>query len=170
MKKLSRGVKLYLLVVGAAASSLMSAATFANYYSEGFLQGNLSIAKWEFDAKLDQSGTGVVNLALQDTTGPSAASTIAPGSSGSFRILLSKGSSNITQVYRIKTTRTSLPANLKIYTDSTCTTELIDTTEFPDTESTLTLYWKWNYTDENENTWQKKAISATLLIQAYQKV
>lgn len=170
MKKLRRGVKLYLLAMAAAASSLMSAATFANYYSEGFLQGNLSIARWEFDAKLDQNGAGVVSLALQDTTGRSAASTIAPGSSGSFNIRLYKGNSNIKQFYRIKTTRTSLPDNLKIYTDSACTSELTDTMEFPDTVSTLTLYWKWNYTNDNENIWQKKAISATLLIQAYQKV
>lgn len=170
MRKLRRGVKLYLLAMAAAASSLMSAATFANYYTEGYMEGKLSVAKWDFTANLDKNGAGVVELPLQDSSAISAASTISPGSSGSFTIRFYKGSSNITQVYKIKTDRTALPANLKLYTNSACTTELTDTMEFPDTNTTLTLYWKWNYTADNENAWQTKAISATLLVQAYQKV
>ncbi len=170
MKKLKRSVKLYLLAMGAAASSLLSTATFANYYSEGYLQGKLSVAKWDFDAKLDNAGSGVVDLQLQDSSGRSATSTIAPGSSGSFTIRFYKGTSNIRQIYRIRTIRTSLPDGLRFYTDSACTVELKDTTEFPDTVSTLTLYWKWSYTDVNENTWQTKAIKASLQVQAYQKV
>lgn len=170
MKKLRRGVKLYLLAMAAAASSILSAATFANYYSEGVIQGKLSVAKWEFDAKLDAGGSGVVDLQLQDIKGLSAASTISPGSSGSFDIRLFKGSSNIKQIYKIKTIRSSLPDNLKLYTDNACTKELTDSMEFDDSLVTLTVYWKWNYTTVNENVWQKKGISAKLLVQAYQKV
>lgn len=170
MKKLKRSVKLYLLVMGAATSSLLSTATFANYYSEGYMQGKMSVAKWDFDARLDNAGIDVVDLQLQDSSGLSATSTIAPGSSGSFTIRFYKGTSNIRQLYRIQTIRTSLPDNLKFYTDSACMTELMDATEFSDTLTSLTLYWKWNYTMVNENVWQSKEIKASLLVQAYQKV
>lgn len=170
MKRVNRGVKLYLLTMGCAVSFLMSAATFANYYSEALVSGSAQVAKWEFDAALYDGSKEVLSLVLQDTSGLAAASRIAPGSAGSFDIHFKKGNSKISQVYRIRTDRTSLPDNLKFYTDSACKKELLDTSEFPDTAETLTIYWKWNFTDIDENAWQTQAISASLIIQAYQKV
>lgn len=170
MRRLRRGVKLYMLAMGCATSFLLSAATFANYYSEAMVNGSAQVAKWEFDARLNGGSGEVVSFVLQDTAGVAAASKIAPGSKGSFTVLFKKGNSKTKQVYRIKTIRSSLPANLKFYIDSACTKELVDTMEFPDTSSTQTIFWKWNYTNVDENWWQEKSITATLVIQAYQKV
>lgn len=172
MKKLRCGFKLYLLAMAAAGSSLLSAATFANYYAENTIQGKMSIAKWDFDASMSEvgGGTGVYTLPLEDVSGMSATNTIAPGSSGSFNIRFYKGESKTKQYYKIMTDRTDLPGNLKLYTDAACTTELTDEMEFDESIATLTLYWKWLYTDDNENVWQEKDIKAVLLVQVYQRV
>lgn len=170
MRKVRRGVKLYMLAMLSAASSLVSAATFANYYSEAFVVGDVQVAKWEFDAYLNSDETDVVELLLSDETGLAASQRIAPGSSGSFTVNFYKGQTKTKQKYRIKTIRTSLPDNLRFYTNSACTIELTDTLEIDDTVTVFPVYWKWNFTDVNENSWQKQPIKATFLIQAEQKV
>lgn len=172
MKDMNRGVKLYILAMACAASFLLSAATFANYYSEAGLSGSVQVARWEFDAALalDKDSGEVYTLELRDTSGTAANGRIAPGSKGSFLIQFKKGNSSTRQLYKIKTIRTSLPEQLRFYTDAACTKELQDSEEFEDTLPTRTIYWKWNFTDTDETEWQTKSVKAGLLIQAYQKV
>lgn len=148
-------VVVLLLLVGVTA--YFAANTYAKYITA--IDGNtgqVTVAKWNF--KTDNQ-TQTVEIKLADTVDVSTlvANRIAPGTKGSFNVVL-KNTSETGADFTIKLDGIAdKPANLKFYRDDTYTNELVpDTTEITgqlkaedSTGLTVPIYWRWVYETAN---------------------
>ena len=72
----------------------------------------------------------------------------------------------------LDTEKSSLPENMKLYTDSEHNVELSSytgITELGTNKVTRSIYWKWNYTTIDETKWMKKDIVIALNVIAQQR-
>ena len=152
-KKTSWVIIVLLLVVGVTSGYV--ASTYAKYTSDlGTKNGTATIAKWAFS---DENSSRTLNLALDQTYDPDTLSSgkIAPGTSGSFSIELSNVNAEVAVNYELAIgTATNKPTNLKFYSNSNHTTELVNNkltgTLAPGAAATTkTIYWQWAYETTN---------------------
>lgn len=132
---------------------LIAIGTFAYYRSTvtGTITG--TIATWSFEANDATETFTTIVLAPTQTT-KTLNATMAPGTSGSFDIVLDTNGSTIPVEYVITFSNfTNVPANLQFYSDENFTTVTdIRTTGYKiegelasNSTYTKTIYWKWAY-------------------------
>lgn len=124
---------------------------------------------------------------------------VVPGTKGKIKINLDFSGTEVNAEYAViiapsGSLQNSVPPNLKFYKDANCTVpypNLIENAEYqkyingtstftPEYQTALmaefnaekvsTIYWKWNFTDDNENNYQDKSFQMTALVTARQKV
>lgn len=124
---------------------------------------------------------------------------VVPGTKGKIQINLDFSGTEVNAEYAVIIAlpgllQNSVPPNLKFYKDANCTVpypNLIENAEYqkyingtstfiPEYQTALmaefnvekvsTIYWKWNFTDDNENNYQDKSFQMTALVTARQKV
>lgn len=124
---------------------------------------------------------------------------VVPGTKGKIQINLDFSGTEVNAEYAViiapsGSLQNSVPPNLKFYKDANCTvpySNLIENAEYqkyidgtstftPEYQTALmaefnaekvsTIYWKWNFTDDNENNYQDKFFLMTALVTARQKV
>lgn len=124
---------------------------------------------------------------------------VVPGTKGKIQINLDFSGTEVNAEYAViiapsESLQNSVPPNLKFYKDANCTVpypNLIENAEYqkyingtstftPEYQTALmaqfnaekvsTIYWKWNFTDDNENNYQDKFFLMTALVAARQKV
>lgn len=134
--------------------------TVAKYTSSVENSGSLTVAKWNFatDNALT-SNTFNISIAPTATSSTLVEGKVAPGTSGSFDIVVSNSSEvgvNVTVAIGAVTGGT-LPAGLHFYSDDTYTTAVTPgTTTYTGkiaasdgstkvSLTTKTIYWKWDY-------------------------
>lgn len=142
--------------------------SFSKYMAEIRENGTADIATWEFkvNGKTDEA-QNIELLSLYDINqvGPAEEKTIAPGSKGSFAIVIDCTNAEVKVGYTIRfENETTKPTNLKFkYQDHTCN-NLSELEEFlsgyinptdEDKKRTFTIEWEWPF--ETGNTPEEKA-------------
>lgn len=124
---------------------------------------------------------------------------VVPGTKGKIQINLDFSGTEVNAEYAVIIApsgllQNSVPPNLKFYKDANCTVpypNVIENAEYqkyingtstiaPEYQTALmaefneekvsTIYWKWNFTDDNENNYQDKFFLIEALVTARQKV
>lgn len=154
-KRLS--VLILLLLVGLTSGYI--ANTYAKYASEiKDNNGTASVAKWKFTT---DNTNQTLTIKLDNTPDASTlvGGKIAPGTSGSFNIKLTNGTTETGVDFTVKLKDiTNIPTNLKFYKDSTYATELNPgestiTGQLKAQDSTgvtIPIYWRWELGTSNE--------------------
>jgi hypothetical protein len=132
--------------------------TFAKYYSVVSGNGTASVAKWSFAA--NGSNSTIENISLVNTANEVSLvdGKIAPGTKGSFNIIINAKGSEVDVDYKVKiVSEKNCPDNMKFYSSSSnkTYTSLQDlanaelsgtiTTAENSKEKTITVYWEWPY-------------------------
>ena len=140
--------------------------TYSKYSNDVSSKNTLRTAKWTFNV----NGTNDnININLEDTL-TSDNRKVVPGSFGKIDLQIDFTGSEVSSKYIISKDENSIiPTNLKLYTDSNYSEE------FKFLESsiglnnineaiTTTIYWKWNFTLEDESNWMNKNINLNLKV------
>ena len=115
------------LVLTLVSMTLMG-GTLAKYTTEVTGTGTATVAKWSFKAS-DAENSSTFSVSLKDTTLNSkvADDKIAPGTDGSFNIVIDATGSETALDYKIAFSElTNKPDNLKFYSDAAFTSEISD--------------------------------------------
>lgn len=153
-------------------STCLMGGTLAKYVTEVTGTATAMVAKWSFDAKNgDKSiATQEYKIDLGDTTNRVAyegtdikEGVIAPGTEGSFSIVVDAADSEVGVDYKIEFSNLlNKPTNLKFYAGENFTEEISDLEAFAGFKGTIdanaaekkvtkTVYWKWPYETSNGN-------------------
>ena len=145
-KRFALAVLLICLTVTLSAVGIF---TFAKYRTQ--LNGSnqtAKVAKWAFGT--DNTNTFTFSLANTYTESTLVGGKIAPGTQGELTFAVSNANTEVGTQYTITLSNTNAPTNIKFYSDSACTTELVNNeltgTLAPKAASqTVKIYWKWAY-------------------------
>ena len=166
MTKQKRALRIC-LVVALVLLIFLVGYTFAKYYSEIKGGGNGTIAKWSFVA--NNSKDTIQTISLVDTANNVSLveGKIAPGTKGSFDIVIDATGSEVGVDYEVNVAEeTNLPTNLlyKVTVDGKTSQSYSSLTELADAElkgnldtingdfsKTITVEWEWPYETINEN-------------------
>ena len=166
MTKQKRALRIC-LVVALVLLIFLVGYTFAKYYSEIKGGGNGTIAKWSFVA--NNSKDTIQTISLVDTANNVSLveGKIAPGTKGSFDIVIDATGSEVGVDYEVNVAEeTNLPTNLlyKVTVDGKTSESYSSLTELADAEltgnldtingdfsKTITVEWEWPYETINEN-------------------
>lgn len=129
--------------------------------------GTATVAKWKFGTNTTINGIDLAtasntagNGVAFDTVNNVKADRIAPGTKGSFTVLLDTSGTEVALQYDIILSNiTNKPTNLHFYSDADCTKLIEDTTHKTASVSgkisktdaekaatkAVTIYWKWDY-------------------------
>lgn len=169
-------IALILLLLGAIMIIIGSYAFYTTTIP-GIVSG--TIANWSFKAN---NATSTFNITLKPTQSITANSKIAPGTSGSFSVVLKNEATLLGVDYTITFSDfANIPSNLKIYSDSAFTTvaDIVSSTYSltgtlaANSSITKTWYWKWPYGDAssitNDNSAAEKNITFKVNVVGVQK-
>lgn len=155
MKKKKRSaLVIIVLVLLIGITSLYVVGTYAKYISEiAGNNGTVEVAKWAFTTD-NANQTLTINLAQNYDPTTLVSGKIAPGTAGSFNVVLVNSTTETGVNFSIKLNEiANIPTNLKFYKDSSYTTELIPGTSRitgqlaagDSTGVSVPVYWKWEY-------------------------
>lgn len=169
-------IALILLLLGIIMIIIGSYAFYTTTIT-GTISG--TIANWSFKAN---NATSTFNITLKPTQSVTANSKIAPGTSGSFSVVLKNEATLLGVDYTLTFSDfTNIPSNLKFYNDSTFATVADITSSTYSLTGTLaanssitkTWYWKWPYGDAssitNDNSAAEKNITFKVNVVGVQK-
>lgn len=148
--------------------------TLAKYTTEVTGTGSAQVAKWSFKAYEKNGGEGSFAVTLTDTANTNVTSgKIAPGSKGSFDIVIDASGSETALDYTIKFSNfTDKIDNLKFYSDANRTADKeIDLTNTKaldgnialadvGTKVTKTVYWEWKDDASNDKSDTEAGVAA----------
>lgn len=149
-------VAIILLLVGLLMIFIGTYAYFQTTFT-GQLSGNIAV--WNFRANNANSSFNITLVPTQTST--TANQTVAPGTSGSFSIVLNTTGSGLAADYTITFNNfVNKPTNLKFYSDQAFTNEINITqanyqmtgTVNANTTETKTIYWNWPIGDASSTT------------------
>lgn len=151
--------------------------TYSKFINNSSSQSNLKIATWKF--KMNSNRTTNLGIDLTDTITENnfSSNSVIPGTNGVINLNIDFSSTKVATLYNItvNNTDTSVPNNLKFYTDKNMTqafTSFSGNVSLQDIDTIINkkIYWKWYYTEDNENEWQNKEIKLVLTATAEQDV
>ena len=161
MKK-NKKVLIIALVLLAITLSFIGGRTFSKYIAEVNGSGTADIANWVFKVNGQEDSVQNVNLLSTYNNETLVNNKVAPGTSGSFNIVIDATGSEVGVDYNVTFLNESeKPQNLVfMYDDTKYSTiqdleqDLSGTINANDENKTrtITIYWEWQYqTGENEN-------------------
>lgn len=141
--------------------------------------GTLTTATWSFQVNGSTSSfdvdlaSGTVYNTIAVTVGNETINKIQPGSYGSFDLVLSAEGSEVPVTYNAKFGALvgDVPENLALYSDDTYTTTLANVSGdviAAGSTKTVTIYWKWLYTETDETEFSGKTLNLPITITGYQ--
>lgn len=161
----------FLLIIG------FSKNTSSKYKETDEFETNIGIASWKFKVNGENE---LVNINLRDTiiSNEYSKKDLVPGSEGVFELQFDFDGMEVSTDYSIEISETSLyPTNLHLYFDSEHKREFTKLEPLEDyfdlkDEKTKThkIYWKWNFSDDNENEWMNKEILFDFSININQRI
>ena len=157
-----KNILLIIAILLAILLSFIGGKTFSKYVSEIQGTGTAEIANWVFKVNGTEDAVQTVNLLSTYNNETLINNKVAPGTSGSFNIVVDATGTEVGVDYRIQFLNESeKPQNLIFtYDDQQYTTiqdlekDLSGTINANDENKTrtITIYWEWQYqTGENEN-------------------
>lgn len=169
-KKKNLSLLVLLLLVGVAGVYVVG--TFAKYTSSVDKNGTATVAKWAFSTD-NTSGDLSISIAPTANATTLVANKIAPGTSGSFDLVVSNEHSEVGISYEITFTDiANLPTNLVFKQDGTDininTKKITGTLPAGQTE-TIPVTWEWKYetTDGDANDTEDGKNANTLTFKAH---
>ncbi len=151
-----------LLVLSLLLLIFLAGYSFAKYYTVVDGNGKVGIAKWSFIAK--DNNNDITNISLKDTAHEVSLvdGKIAPGTHGSFDIIIDATGSEVGVDYEVNViTEKNVPTNMKFKQKNGSTsysnlktlaeTELNGNISLADSNKvrTITVEWEWPYETEN---------------------
>ncbi len=177
-KRNDRTIFIIAIILFALAVGLFVGA-YARFQTQVTGTGHLVTANWAF-AVNGSSTTFEVNLAsgtvyntIDVEVDGETVHKIQPGSYGSFDLVLSAAGSEVPVTYNavFGGLGNAAPANLALYSDSGYTTPLANVNGdviAAGGQKTVTIYWKWLYTDTDETTYAGQTLDLPITITGYQ--
>lgn len=142
-------------IIIAIILSFIGGQTFSKYVTEVRGDGTAQIATWDFKVNGQKEQVQTISLGSTYDETTLVDGKIAPGTRGSFQIIVDGTGSDVGIDYKIKfSNESSKPQNLKFYYDNTQYNSILDLEEdlsgtiaASDTnkERTLTIDWEWQY-------------------------
>lgn len=163
-EKLKKGMAYSAILLSVATLGIIGGNTYAKYFTKIDGEGNAEIARWSFRA--NNTSTFMENIQLSNTYNTSVLKnkTIAPGTNGSFDIVLDATGADVAIDYAITFDNlVNKPTNLKFTYDGTTKSSLEELEDLlkgritldDSRTKTLTIYWSWDYqtgtTDEEKS-------------------
>ena len=163
-EKFKKGMAYSAILLSVATLGIIGGNTYAKYFTKIDGEGNAEIARWSFRA--NNTSTFMENIQLSNTYNTSVLKnkTIAPGTNGSFDIVLDATGADVTIDYAITFDNlVNKPTNLKFTYDGTTKSSLEELEDLlkgritldDSRTKTLTIYWSWDYqtgtTDEEKS-------------------
>lgn len=155
-KKLLIGIVLLLILI-----SLLLGVTYSKYISQINGKGNLDIAKWSFKVNGGTEEFATVNLLDTYNTETLVDGKIAPGTKGSFNLVIDATGSEVGVNYKVDfQNESNKPTNLKFKHDGNTLNNIedyeqyfTDTINADDTNKirTLKVEWEWPYETGTES-------------------
>lgn len=151
-----------LIILSLILFIFLAGYTFAKYYTVVDGGGKVGIAKWSFVAR--DNNNDITNISLQDTANEVSLvqGKIAPGTHGSFDIIIDATGSEVGVDYDVNVvSETNIPTNMK-FKQRDSNNSYSSLKELADTElngtinlaegnkvKTITVEWEWPYETEN---------------------
>lgn len=154
MEKLGKKILLGIVLLGILISTLLG-FTYAKYISQVTGNGQFDVAKWSFKVNGETQELATINLTDTYNEETLVNGKIAPGTSGSFDLVVDATGSEVGVEYKVDfQNETNKPTNLKFkYEDKTFNnieeyeqyfTDIINADDANKTR-TLTVNWEWPY-------------------------
>ena len=174
--------------------------SFAKYTSDGNSNTSIKINNSEiYSSNNTTSLPFEINLKDTIIANNYSMTKVVPGTKGKIQINLDFSGTEVNAEYAVIIAlpgllQNSVPPNLKFYKDANCTVpypNVIENAEYQkylngtstftpeyttalmaefNAEKVSTIYWKWNFTDDNENNYQDNYFLMPALVTARQKV
>ena len=161
MSKKKKIISIIAIII-AIILSFIGGQTFAKYVTEVRGDGTAQIATWDFKVNGQREQVQTISLGSTYDASTLVDGKIAPGTKGSFQIIVDGTGSDVGIDYKIKFSNESTkPQNLKFYYNDTEYDSILDLAEdlsgtivanAKDKTETLTINWEWKYeTGSDEN-------------------
>lgn len=149
--------------------------SFASYKSVAKPKDKLSVATWSFKVG-NKTSKYDIDLADTITDNKYSLTKVVPGTCGVIQFDIDLSNTKVSALYNISinSQSTNIPENLKIYEDSDYQIPFSGysgkvTLDNINKSLVKRIYWKWIYTDDDENSWANKQITLSLLTEARQE-
>ena len=153
-EKLKKGTALAVVLLGVSTLGIIGGSTYSKYYTEINGEGSAKIAEWSF--KANKSSTKIENITLNNIYDQDKLKqqTIAPGTNGSFDIVLDATGADVGIDYSVKFDNlVNKPTNLKFTYNGTTKNSLEELESLltgrilvsDSRTKTLTIEWNWDY-------------------------
>lgn len=162
-EKLKKGVAYSAILLSVAAIGVAGGNTYAKYFTKIDGEGSATIAKWSFRANNTSTVMEKIQLNNVYNTNILKNKTIAPGTNGSFDIVLDVTGADVAIDYAVTFDNlVNKPTNLKFTYGNTTSDSLKGLEDVlkgrieldDDRTKTLTIEWSWDYqtgtTEEKE--------------------
>ena len=164
MRKTNKNaVLVFVLLLLVAVSAMMVASTYAKYTAEVSGSGKATVAKWAFKS---DNETVTINVDFSETYDETTlkANRIAPGTSGTFDLVLSNANSEVGVDYTVSLGTVSYPKNLVLNNGNATITGTIPVGG----SATVKVPWEWAYyvdaAEDAEDTTDGEATSLELTV------
>lgn len=151
--------------------------TTSKYKETEDFETNLDIASWTFKVNGEEE---LIEINLGDTiiANNYSKSSLVPGSEGVFELNFDFEGMEVSANYSVEIGETSIyPSNLHLYLDSEYKTEFTKLESIKDTYDLNSetnkkhkIYWRWDFSDDNENEWMNKEILLDFSININQRI
>lgn len=153
-EKIKKGSGVALILLSVVTLGILGGSTYSKYYTKIEGEGSATIARWSFRA--NNTSTFMENIKLSNTYNTSVLKnkSIAPGTNGSFDIVLDTTGADVAIDYAITFDNlVNKPTNLKFTYDGTTKSSLKELENLlkgritldDSRTKTLTIYWSWDY-------------------------
>lgn len=163
-EKLKKGVAYSAILLSVATIGIVGGNTYSKYFTKIDGEGNAEIARWSFRANNTSTVMEKIQLNNVYNTNILKNKTIAPGTNGSFDIVLDATGADVAIDYAVTFDNlVNKPTNLKFTYDGTTKSSLEELEDLlkgritldDSRTKTLTIYWSWDYqtgtTDEEKS-------------------
>lgn len=151
-----------LAIISLIMVAFLGGQTFAKYFAQVKGEGVAQVASWNFKVNGQESQTQTINLASTYNNETLLNNKIAPGTKGSFDIIVDATGSDVGIDYKIDfANQTTKPQNLKFTYDKTTVNNIeelesiltgrINANE-ENKKVTLKIDWEWKYETGNDET------------------
>lgn len=157
--KLKKGIITGTILLSVASIGILGGSTYSKYFTKIDGEGNATIARWSFKANNERKTIANIKLSNTYNQNKLLQNTIAPGTSGSFDIVLDATGSDVAIDYAIKFDNCKdKPTNLKFSYEDTISSTLEGLEEVlkgrislnDSRTKTLTINWDWQYETGND--------------------
>ena len=163
-EKLKKSVAYSAILLSVATIGIVGGNTYSKYFTKIDGEGNAEIARWSFRANNTSTVMEKIQLNNVYNTNILKNKTIAPGTNGSFDIVLDATGADVAIDYAVTFDNlVNKPTNLKFTYDGTTKSSLEELEDLlkgritldDSRTKTLTIYWSWDYqtgtTDEEKS-------------------